>query len=154
MPNTIPATTTREGLAEKLALASQKSLVNYGFYIGATPDNLRELQLAQDTPGIKIFLGSSTGDLLVDSQEALEHIFAETRLPITAHCEDEATVRANTLDMRDIGDVAIHSQIRNHAAAIIATQRASTSPSAIVIDFTFCMFRRRRKRICSLILRV
>ncbi|MEX0611767.1 MAG: amidohydrolase family protein, partial [Pirellulales bacterium] len=95
MPNTVPATTTQARLEEKLALASRKSLVNYGFYIGATADNLDELRRATRTPGIKIFIGSSTGDLLVDEQAALERIFAETTLPITAHCEDETTVRAN-----------------------------------------------------------
>ena len=124
MPNTIPTTTTRERLAEKRELAATKSLVNYGFYIGATPDNLRELQLAEGTPGIKIFIGSSTGDLLVDSQESLEQIFAETLLPITAHCEDEATVRANAERFTGVSDVAVHSQIRDHAAALIATKRA------------------------------
>jgi dihydroorotase len=124
MPNTVPTTTSRERLAEKLALTAEKSLVNYGFYIGATPENLEELRLAHNTPGIKIFIGSSTGDLLVDSQEALERIFAETTLPITAHCEDEATVRANAQRFAGINDVAVHSQIRDHQAAIIATRRA------------------------------
>lgn len=124
MPNTVPTTTTRERLAEKKALAAEKSLVNYGFYIGATPDNLEELKLAEGTPGIKIFIGSSTGDLLVDAQEALERIFAETTLPITAHCEDEATVRANATRLAGITDVAVHSQIRDHQAAVIATRRA------------------------------
>ncbi|MEZ6115667.1 MAG: amidohydrolase family protein [Pirellulaceae bacterium] len=74
--------------------------------------------------GIKIFIGSSTGNLLVDEQAALERIFAETTLPITAHCEDEATVRTNTAKYADIHDVAIHSQIRDHAAAEIATRRS------------------------------
>ena len=95
MPNTMPTTTTVERLHEKLALAATKCLVNYGFYIGATPHNVAELKQATRTPGIKIFIGSSTGDLLVDEQAALEAIFAETTLPICAHCEDEATVRAN-----------------------------------------------------------
>lgn len=124
MPNTKPTTTTRERLAEKLALAASKSLVNYGFYLGATPHNLSELQAADRTPGIKIFIGSSTGDLLVDDQEALERIFSETTLPITAHCEDESTVRANAQRFEGIHDPAIHSQIRDHQAALIATRRA------------------------------
>ncbi len=89
MPNTVPTTTSRHRLAEKRDFAAGKSLVNYGFYIGATPENIDELREATDTPGIKIFIGSSTGDLLVDSQDALERIFAETTLPLTAHCEDE-----------------------------------------------------------------
>ena len=124
MPNTIPNTTTRERLTEKRALAAEKSLVNYGFYIGATPDNVEELAAATETPGIKIFIGSSTGDLLVDSQEALERIFAETTLPITAHCEDETTVRANQQRYSGTQDVADHSRIRDVPAAVIATRRA------------------------------
>jgi dihydroorotase len=124
MPNTVPNATTQVLLNAKLALAAKKSLVNYGFYIGATPHNIDDLRTATNTPGIKIFIGSSTGDLLVDDQDALERIFAETTLPITAHCEDEATVRANAERFRGIADVAIHSQIRDVKAATIATKRA------------------------------
>jgi dihydroorotase len=128
MPNTVPAATNQQRLDEKLALAARKSLVNYGFYIGATTDNINELKHAQRTPGIKIFIGSSTGDLLVDDQEALERIFAETSLPITAHCEDETTVRANAARLagttQRVPDVADHSRIRDHRAALIATKRA------------------------------
>jgi dihydroorotase len=124
MPNTKPTTTSRERLVEKLAMAASKSLVNYGFYIGATPANVEELAHADRTPGIKIFIGSSTGDLLVDEQAALERIFAETTLPICAHCEDETTVRANAARLGGGKAHADHSRIRDHAAAIIATRRA------------------------------
>lgn len=124
MPNTFPATITQQRLDEKLALAAHKSLVNFGFYIGATPSNIDHLRTAHRTPGIKIFIGSSTGDLLVDEQAALERIFAETTLPITAHCEDEATVRSNSARLAGSHDVADHSRIRDHAAALIATRRA------------------------------
>lgn len=125
MPNTKPTTTTCAALADKLALAATKCVVNYGFYIGATPHNLAELQEDDiPSPGIKIFIGSSTGDLLVDEQSALERIFAETSLPICAHCEDESTVRANTARLNGGQSYADHSQIRDHRAAIIATQRA------------------------------
>jgi len=124
MPNTQPATATRDLLAQKLALAAEKSLVNYGFYVAATRHNLAELVAAQRTPGIKIFIGSSTGDLLVDNQEDLEHIFAHTMLPIAAHCEDETTVRANAERLAGTNDVADHSRIRDHQAALIATRRA------------------------------
>ncbi len=124
MPNTRPATISCDALHEKLALAADRSLVNYGFYIGATPDNVVELQRARRTPGIKIFIGSSTGNLLVDEQEALERIFAETSLPICAHCEDEATVRANSAALNGGSDYADHSRIRDNKAAIIATRRA------------------------------
>lgn len=124
MPNTKPATITRAALADKLDLAASKCVVNYGFYIGATPDNTAELNKADRTPGIKIFIGSSTGNLLVDEQEALERIFAETTLPICAHCEDEATVRANSDRLNGGSNYADHSKIRDHKAAVIATQRA------------------------------
>lgn len=124
MPNTVPNVITRELLYEKLAIAAKASRVNYGFYIGATPDNVEQLKQADRTPGIKIFIGSSTGDLLVDEQAALERIFAETTLPICAHCEDETTVRANAARLEGTSDVADHSRIRDHEAAIIATRRA------------------------------
>ena len=122
MPNTQPATTTQELLEAKLALAAQKSLVNFGFLIGGTPHNLAQLRSAHRTPGIKLFVGSSTGDLLVDRQEDLERIFAETTLPITAHCEDEATIRANKLRVGETARVADHSRIRDQQAAVVATR--------------------------------
>jgi dihydroorotase len=124
MPNTKPPAITLEGVRAKEALGAKKSRVNYGFYIGATPDNVDELAKATDVPGIKIFIGSSTGDLLVDQQQALERIFAETTLPICAHCEDEATVRANAQRLAGTTDVADHSRIRDERAAVIATTRA------------------------------
>lgn len=124
MPNTKPPAVTLEGVRAKEKIASSKSRVNYGFYIGATPDNVNELANASDVPGIKIFIGSSTGNLLVDQQDALERIFAETTLPICAHCEDEATVRANSIRLAGTTDVADHSRIRDEQAAIIATRRA------------------------------
>ena len=124
MPNTKPNTVTVERLHEKLALASRSCLVNYGFYIAATPWNLDELKLAKRTPGIKIFIGSSTGDLLVDQQSDLERIFAETTLPIAAHCEDEAMVQANARRYADEHNVSIHSKIRDHEAALVSTRRA------------------------------
>ena len=124
MPNTIPNTVTQVVLNEKLKLASRRSLVNYGFYIGATTKNVDELKHASRTPGIKIFIGSSTGNLLVDEQAALESIFAQTTLPICAHCEDETTVRANQQKFAGSTDVADHSRVRDHKAAFIATQRA------------------------------
>ena len=126
MPNTKPPAITQAGIDEKLALAASKSVVNYGFYIGATPDNITDLQTAVRVPGIKIFIGSSTGNLLVDEQAALERIFAETSLPICAHCEDETTVRENTARLKGGSSHADHSKIRDHAAALIATKRAIT----------------------------
>jgi dihydroorotase len=124
MPNTNPTTITCERLAQKLELAAGKCLVNFGFYIGATPDNVEELNQAKRTPGIKIFIGSSTGDLLVDQQPALERIFAETTLPICAHCEDETTVRANRDALQGGKTFRDHSRIRDERAAVIAVQRS------------------------------
>lgn len=124
MPNTVPNTVTVDVLHDKLKLAHSRSLVNYGFYIGATTENVGELRHAKRTPGIKIFIGSSTGNLLVDEQAALETIFAETTLPICAHCEDESTVRANAARYANSKDIADHSRVRDHRAAFIATQRA------------------------------
>ncbi len=124
MPNTNPTATNAEALAWKYARGEEVSRVNYGFYVGATPNNVAELQAARHAPGIKIFIGSSTGDLLVDEQEALERIFAETELPICAHCEDESTVRANRERLGENLTLADHSRIRDHAAAMIATKRA------------------------------
>ncbi|MDC0936355.1 dihydroorotase [Pirellulales bacterium] len=124
MPNTAPPATTQALIDAKLALAAEKSLVNYGFYIGATPDNIDALRTATRTPGIKIFIGSSTGTLLVDDQEALERIFAETALPLCAHCEDETTVRGNAARLAGTSDVADHSRIRDVEAAVVATRRA------------------------------
>ena len=124
MPNTIPSATSVEAIEAKYALAATKSIVNFGFYIGATPNNTDQLQRVENVPGIKIFIGSSTGDLLVDEQSALEHIFAKTTLPICAHCEDESTIAANRIAVGEIRDVADHSKIRDVNAAIVATKRA------------------------------
>lgn len=124
MPNTKPTTTSVQALHEKLALAATKSIVNYGFYIGATPSNVEELQAAKRTPGIKIFIGSSTGDLLVDQQSALERIFAETTLPICAHCEDEATIAENKARLGELNDVRQHSQLRDARCAFLSTRRS------------------------------
>ncbi len=124
MPNTKPPAVTAEGVRAKDSIAAEKSHVHYGFYIGATPDNVPELNAASNVPGIKIFIGSSTGNLLVDEQAALERIFAETTLPICAHCEDETTVRANAEKLSGTSNLHDHSRIRDEKAAIIATTRA------------------------------
>lgn len=125
MPNTKPSATTQTLVEQKYQIAAGRCFVNYGFYIGASTDNIAELKMATNIPGIKIFIGSSTGDLLVDSQEALERIFAETTLPICAHCEDETTVRENAERIGIPKSVADHSRIRDHQAALVATKRAT-----------------------------
>ena len=131
MPNTVPHTVTRALWEAKNRLAAAKCVTNWGFYLGATPHNLDELKAADlsATPGIKIFIGSSTGDLLVDDQDALERIFAETALPLCAHCEDETTVRENRDRVHArLGEppwpVRAHSEIRDENAAVVCVRRA------------------------------
>ena len=124
MPNTNPPAIDGASLGWKYARAAEVSHVNFGFYMGATENNQLELAQAVNVPGIKIFIGSSTGSLLVDSQTALERIFAETTLPICAHCEDELTVRQNRQRIGETTDVRDHSRIRDVEAAVIATSRA------------------------------
>ena len=122
MPNTVPQTTTQEHLAEKFAIAAQKSLANYSFYIGATNGNLGEL-LKTDfskTCGVKLFMGSSTGNMLVDDPEMLENIFSQAPALIAVHCEDEAIIRKNAeLFRAKYGDdvpIACHPEIRSEEA--------------------------------------
>lgn len=132
MPNTNPPAIDAAAIQWKYQRAANVSHVNFGFYIGATGNNVAELARAENIPGIKIFIGSSTGSLLVDDQTALERIFAETALPICAHCEDESTVRRNKETLIDARAressggglrVSDHSLIRNVEAAVVATSR-------------------------------
>lgn len=124
MPNTRPLTTTQAALDDKLKRASEKCLVNYGFFIGATPENLPDLREAQPTCGIKIFMGSMRGDLLVDREELLDPIFAQGTRLIAVHAEDQARIRERREKFAGINDPAIHSQIQDNQAALNATQLA------------------------------
>jgi dihydroorotase len=98
MPNTIPQATTTDELEKKYDLGAEKSAVNYSFYLGATNENLEEIKKvdANRICGIKVFMGSSTGNMLVDDRKSLEGIFSESPTLIATHCEDEATIIANT----------------------------------------------------------
>ncbi|NJM19655.1 MAG: dihydroorotase [Richelia sp. SM1_7_0] len=124
MPNTRPLTISQAALNDKLELAANKCLVNYGFFIGATSDNLSELLQASPTPGIKIFMGSMHGPLLVDPQEILEAIFANGNILIAVHAEDQTRLKQRREEFANIHNVAIHSQIQDSLAALIATKRA------------------------------
>ncbi len=124
MPNTRPPTISQYALDDKLQRASQKSLVNYGFFIGATADNLPDLLLAKPTPGIKIFMGSMHGSLLVDQGAALEAIFAKGDRLIAVHAEDQARIQQRRAEFAGIHDPAVHSQIQDNQAALLATQQA------------------------------
>ena len=119
MPNTVPNALTQELLADKYAIAAQTSLANYSFFMGASNDNLDEVLRTdpRSVCGVKIFMGSSTGNMLVDNPRTLENLFSQVPLLIATHCEDEATVRANAEAYRqrygDDAPVRIHSEIRS-----------------------------------------
>lgn len=124
MPNTDPTTSNQAALDDKLRRAAEKCVANYGFFIGATPDNLDEINHASPACGIKIFMGASTGTLLVDKAEDLERIFANGSRLIAVHAEDEARIRARREQFKDRTDVAVHSDIRDNRSALLATELA------------------------------
>lgn len=122
MPNTKPLAITQELLEEKYQRANQVSMANYSFFMGGTNDNLEELLKtnASNVCGIKLFMGSSTGNMLVDNVDSLRAIFSSTDMLIATHCEDEETIRANTAAFverygEDI-PMSAHPEIRNHEA--------------------------------------
>lgn len=130
MPNTQPQTTTLEALEEKFQLAAQKSHVNYSFFYGATNDNVDtfgQLDIHR-IPGIKLFMGSSTGNMLVDRQESLERIFASSPLPLMAHCEDTAIINRNMQRVKaEFGPdpvIGFHPVIRSEEACYLSTKLA------------------------------
>jgi dihydroorotase len=124
MPNTRPLTTTQATLDDKLNRAKAKCLVNYGFFIGATAENLDDLRTANPTCGIKIFMGSSHGALLVSTEEEIEPIFAQGSRLIAVHAEDQARIIARRKQFSHISEPAIHSQIQDEQAALNATKLA------------------------------
>lgn len=130
MPNTLPAATTIQLLDEKFKQASQKSLANYSFYLGASNENLEELQKADTAKvcGIKVFMGSSTGNMLVNDPQTLENIFARTNALIAVHCEDESTIQSQLqLFKEKYGDQILpehHPMIRNHQACFLSSEKA------------------------------
>ena len=130
MPNTIPQTTTLEALEDKYKRAADCSAVNYGFFFGATNDNVN-LFTALDphqVPGIKLFMGSSTGNMLVDRRESLQKVFREATLPVMVHCEDTARINENMKKAKErYGDdppVELHPQIRDVEACYQSTALA------------------------------
>ena len=130
MPNTNPQTTTLEALDEKFRLAAAKSHVNYSFFFGATNDNTSLFSQLDEhrIPGIKLFMGSSTGNMLVDRDEALNRIFQTASLPIMAHCEDTAIINRNMEEAKkawgDDPQVSLHALIRSEEACLKSTQKA------------------------------
>jgi dihydroorotase len=129
-PNTVPQATTQKLLQDKFDIAEKSSYTNYSFMFGGTNDNLEELLKTnpKNVAGIKLFLGSSTGNMLVDNPEVLEKIFSSTKLIISVHCEDEDTIRKNTAHYKEIyGDdipIELHPIIRSDEACYISSSRA------------------------------
>jgi len=130
MPNTVPNTLTQELLADKYAIAAQTSLANYSFYMGASNDNIEEV-LRTDTAnvcGVKVFMGSSTGNMLVDNPTTLENIFSKSPMLVATHCEDEATIKSNLEHFKQLlGEnipVRLHPKIRSEEACYLSSSMA------------------------------
>ena len=133
MPNTVPQTTTLEALKEKYAIAAKESAINYSFYFGATNSNVDDFAKLNPSKvcGIKLFMGSSTGNMLVDKQNELEKIFKEAKridMPVAVHCEDSSIIAANTKAIKeregDDPDVKFHPIIRSEEACYRSTASA------------------------------
>lgn len=129
-PNTVPNAVTQELLEDKYQIAAKTSYANYSFMMGGTNDNLEEVLKTnpRNVAGIKLFLGSSTGNMLVDNPEVLEKIFSSTKMLIAVHCEDEATIKANTQKyIEEYGDdipMKFHHLIRSEEACYLSSSRA------------------------------
>jgi dihydroorotase len=129
-PNTVPNAVTQELLEQKYEIAAATSYANYSFMMGGTNDNLEEVLKTnpRNVAGIKLFLGSSTGNMLVDNEETLERIFSSTKMLIAVHCEDEGTIRTNTEKYKnEFGDaipVTAHHLIRSEEACYLSSSKA------------------------------
>ncbi len=129
-PNTVPNAVTQELLEDKYKIASEKSYANYSFMMGATNDNLDEVLKTnpKNVAGIKMFLGSSTGNMLVDNPEIIEKIFSNTKMLIAVHCEDETTIKNNLAHYKEeFGEdisVAYHPKIRSAEACYLSSSQA------------------------------
>lgn len=130
MPNTVPNTLTQELLQDKYDIAEKSSFANYSFYMGASNDNIEEVLKTDPKTvcGVKVFMGSSTGNMLVDNKETLEELFSKCKLLIAAHCEDETTIRKNMAIYKEkYGEdvlVACHPEIRSEEACYLSSSMA------------------------------
>ena len=124
MPNTFPNTTSRKELEKKIQIASKNSFANFSFMFGGTNDNIDEIKKldAKEVAGIKLFLGSSTGKMLIDNHDSIQNIFKSTPLPISVHCEDEQTIKDNTEYFKNLyGEdipISAHPKIRSDEACL------------------------------------
>ena len=130
MPNTRPQTSTREALQAKYDRAAGRASANYAFYLGATNDNLEQIKALQpgEACGVKVFMGASTGNMLVDSEKTLEGIFSSTPYLVATHCEDTPTILANEAQWRrrfgDAIPISAHPKIRSHEACWLSSSLA------------------------------
>lgn len=130
MPNTVPQTTSVDALDAKFRIAREKSHVNYSFFFGATNSNTDALQTLDRhvVPGVKLFMGASTGNMLVDSDDSLHKIFSNATMPVMVHCEDTGMINANMTEAKsrygDDPDVALHPLIRSEEACYASSSRA------------------------------
>jgi len=130
MPNTIPQTVTLKALDQKYSIGSERSLINYSFYIGATNNNLGEIMKTDPSEvcGVKVFMGASTGDMLVDDENALGALFSNVTMPLATHCEDEKIIRKNSALYREkYGEevpVREHPLIRSREACFASSSLA------------------------------
>ena len=130
MPNTVPQTTSVDALDAKFRIAREKSHVNYSFFFGATNSNADALQTLDRhvVPGVKLFMGASTGNMLVDSDDSLHKIFSNATMPVMVHCEDTGMINANMTEAKsrygDDPDVAMHPLIRSEEACYASSLRA------------------------------
>lgn len=130
MPNTVPQTTSVDALDAKFRIAREKSHVNYSFFFGATNSNADALQTLDRhvVPGVKLFMGASTGNMLVDSDDSLHKIFSNATMPVMVHCEDTGMINANMAEAKsrygDDPDVALHPLIRSEEACYASSSRA------------------------------
>lgn len=130
MPNTVPQTTSVDALDAKFRIAREKSHVNYSFFFGATNSNTEALQTLDRhvVPGVKLFMGASTGNMLVDSDDSLRKIFSNATMPVMVHCEDTGMINANMTEAKsrygDDPDVALHPLIRSEEACYASSSRA------------------------------
>lgn len=141
MPNTFPNTTSIKEFNKKIETASTKSFANFSFMFGGTNDNISEIKKINksEVAGVKLFLGSSTGKMLIDNLSAIENIFNSTKLPISAHCEDEQTIRDNTNYYKNIyGEdipIELHPKIRSDKACLKSSVFKEKFPKKSTVHF-------------------
>ena len=155
MPNTVPAALSQELLEDKYAIAKNVSLANYSFFMGTSNDNYDEIMKTnakkQDVCGVKIFMGSSTGNLLVDNALSLDKVFARCELLIATHCEEESMIKANLAKIKEKKDVltaADHPIIRDADVCFESSFKAIQFAKNTIHVYIFCIFQLQKNCNC------